>query len=191
MKAIAFVWILAFLAPSLAGGQASTAYQNRDGTVILEVTAEDFDIAWRQEYLYLKVLSDGAAECQIAKRKTGDMRFEKAEIKSIKRSLSASELEQLKALLAQNGISRLESTYKQRIAVMLDAGTAWDIRVPRTNQTQEIHVVAFAPDAAAAQKKPYPTALLTLGCIIEKLRSATIAETINTDDECRKVLPTQ
>jgi hypothetical protein len=185
VKAIGFVWILVFLAPA----QASPESQNRDGTLILEVAAEDFDIAWRQEYLYLKVLSDGAVECQIVKRKSGDMRFEKAEIESVKRSLSASELEQLKALLAQNSISRLENIYKQRIAVMLDAGTAWDIRIPRINRTQEIRVVSFAPDAATAQKKPYPAALLTLGCTIEKLRRATIGENVNTDDECGKVLP--
>jgi hypothetical protein len=168
--------------------QTSTQAPDRHGTVILEVVAEDFDIAWRQEYLYLKALSDGTVECQIAKRKSGDMRFEKADIVSVKRSLSKAELEQLRALLAQNDILQLENTYRLRIAVMLVAGTAWNIRIPRINQTQEIHVVAFAPDAAIAQKRPYPTALLTLGCTIEKLRGVTIGENVDTEDECRKVL---
>jgi len=191
VKVTRFLWILVFLAPSIAAAQASTTSQNRHGTVILEVAAEDFDIAWRQEYLYLMVLSDGTSECQIVKRKRGDMRFEKADIRPVKRSLSEAELEQLHALLAQNDISRLDNTYKQRIAMMLDAGTAWHIRIPRINQTQEIHVVAFAPDAAKTQKRPYPTALLALGCTIEKIRGEAIGETIDTDDECRKVLQAQ
>jgi len=191
MKVTSLVWILLVLVPSIAAAQVSTPVPNRPGTVILEVAAEDFDIAWRQEYLYLKVLSDGAAECQIVKRKSGDMRFEKADIVPVKRSLSEAELRQLQALLAQDDISRLESTYRQRIALMLDAGTAWNIRIPRMNRTQEIHVVAFAPDAAKAQKRPYPTALLSLGCTIEKLRGETIGQNADTEDECRKVLPTQ
>jgi hypothetical protein len=191
MKVTGFVWILVFLAPSIAAAQASTASQNRHKTVILEVAAEDFDIAWRQEYLYLKVLSDGTSECQIVKRKSGDMRFEKADILPVKRSVSQAELEQLKALLAKDDISRLDNTYKQRIAMMLDAGTVWHIRIPRINRTQEIHVVAFAPDAAKVQKRPYPTALLALGCTIEKMRGEAIGGNIDTDDECRKVLPAQ
>ena len=191
MKVTSFLWVLVFLAPSIAAAQASTTSQNRHGTVILEVAAEDFDIAWRQEYVYLKVLSDGTSECQIVKRKSGDMRFEKADIRPVKRSLTEAELEQLQALLAKNDISRLDNTYKQRIAMMLDAGTAWHIRIPRINQTQEIYVVAFAPDAAKAQKRPYPTALLALGCTIEKIRGEAIGETIDIDDECRKVRPAQ
>lgn len=191
MKVTRFLWILVFLAPSVAAAQASTTSKSRPGTVVLEVKAEDFDIAWRQEYLYLKVLSDGTSECQIVKRKSGDMRFEKADVRPAKRSLSEAELEQLRALLAQNDISRLDNTYKQRIAAMLDAGTAWHIRIPRANQTQEIHVVAFEPDAAKAQKRPYPTALLALGCTIEKIRGEATGESVDTDDECKKALPPQ
>ena len=188
MKINVFVWVLVLLIPFVAAAQTSTSAAHHSGTVILEVAAEDFDIAWQQEYLYLKVLSDGTAECQIVKRKRGDMRFEKADIVSVRRTLSQAELEQLKALLAKGDISRLESTYKQRIALMLDAGTAWDIRIPRMNQTQEIHVVAFEPDEARAQKRPYSKALLTLGCTIKKLRSRTIGENTDTEEECRKAL---
>jgi len=189
VKVTGFLWILVLLSPSIAAAQASTPSQSRRGTVILEVAAEDFDIAWRQEYLYLKVWSDGTSECQIVKRKSGDMRFEKADILPANRSLSEAELEQLQALLAKNDISQLGNTYKQRIGMMLDAGTAWHIRIPRINQTQQIHVVAFEPDAAKAQKRPYPTAILALGCTIEKIRGETTGEKIDTDDECRKVLP--
>jgi hypothetical protein len=116
------VWILVFLAPSIVTAQSSTTSQNPNGTVIVEVAAEDFDIARRQEYLYLKVLSDGTAECQIVKRKSGDKRFEKADVLPVKRSLSEGELQQLQAPLAKNDISQLDNTYKQRMAMMLDAG---------------------------------------------------------------------
>lgn len=109
MKVTRFLWILAFLVPSIAAAQASSTSQSPNGTVILEVAAEDFDIAWRQEYLYLKVMSDGTSECQIVKRKSGDMRFEKADIVPVKRSLPEAELGQLQALLARNDISQLDN----------------------------------------------------------------------------------
>ena len=53
---------------------------------VLEVTAVSFDIAWQQEYLYLKVQADGTVESQILKRKGADMRFEKADVVALKRT---------------------------------------------------------------------------------------------------------
>lgn len=171
---------------------AQTSTPARQVTVILEVAAHDFDIAWQQEYLYLKVMSDGTAECQTVKRKSGDMRFESADVDSVTRSLPQSELQRLKNLLARPDIARLEKTYSQRIAMMLDAGTVWDIQIPQTNRTQKIHVVAFAPDAAKARERPYPTGLLSLGCTIERLRRATIGKSSDSEaDECRKALPAE
>ena len=139
---------------------AQTSISNGQSPVhgtVLEVTAVDFDIAWQQEYLYLKVQSDGTVESQILKRKSGDMRFEKVDVVAVKRTLSTAELRELMTVLAQSDTSRLKNTYKQGIAVIVDAGTWWDIRIPRANQTQKIHVVAFAPDVAKAMKHAYPT----------------------------------
>ena len=72
--------------------------------------------------------------------------------------------------------------------MMLDAGTSWNIRIPRANQIQEVHVVAFAPDAAKAQKHPYPHALLVLGCTIEKLRAEAIGQNVEAERECTNIL---
>jgi len=170
---------------------AQTSISNGQSPVhgtVLEVTAVDFDIAWQQEYLYLKVQSDGTVESQILKRKSGDMRFEKVDVVAVKRTLSTAELRELMTVLAQGDTSRLKNTYKQGIAVIVDAGTWWDIRIPRANQTQKIHVVAFAPDVAKAMKHAYPNALLILGCTIEKLRGDTIGENLTAEGECGKVL---
>jgi hypothetical protein len=185
--------VLLLLLGCISAAQTSSSAPNekapvRQGTV-LEVTAVDFDIAWQQQYLYLKVQSDGTVESQILKRKSGDMRFEKADVVALKRTLSTAELRQLKTVLAQGDTLRLKNTYKQGMAVIVDAGTWWDIRIPRQNQIQQIHVVAFAPYAAKAIKHPYPQALLTLGCTVEKLRGDTIGENLDTEDECPKVFP--
>jgi hypothetical protein len=160
---------------------------NRNNTVP-EVTAVDFDIAWQQEYVYIKVQSDGMVESQILRRKSGDMRFEKADVETVKRPLSTSELRKLNELLARGDTLRLKTTYKQGAIAVIDAGTWWDIRVTRDDRTQKIHVVAFSPDLAKAAKYPYPKALLALGCTIEKIRAENVGGKIETDTECRKIL---
>jgi hypothetical protein len=175
-------------AAQTSGSATNEQPLNRHNTV-LEVTAVDFDIAWQQEYLYIKVQSDGMVETQILRRKSGDSRFEKADVVAAKRTLSISELQRLNALLAQGNTLRLKTTYKQGALAVIDAGTWWDIQIPRNDRPQKIHVVAFAPDLAKAAKHPYPKALLALGCTIEKIREETIGEKSNTDAECIKVLP--
>ena len=160
--------------------------QNHHNTV-LEVTAVDFDTAWQQGYVYIKVQSDGIVESQILKRKSGDTRFEKADVVAAKGTLSTSELRQLNALLARGDTLHLKTTYKQGALAVVDAGTWWDIQIPRDDRAQQIHVVAFAPDLAKAAKHPYPKALLALGCTIEKIRAETVGEKLNTDTECNKV----
>jgi hypothetical protein len=155
---------------------------------VLEVTAIDFDIAWQQEYLYIKVQSDGTVESQMLKRKSGDTRFEKADVVTVKRTLSTSELQQLNALLVQGDTFQLKTTYKQGALAVVDAGTSWDIQIPRDDRAQQIHVVAFAPDLVKAAKHPYPKALLALGCTIEKIRAETVGEKPETDTECNRVL---
>jgi len=164
--------------------------QNRH-TTVLEVTAVDFDIAWQQEYVYIKVSSDGIVECQILRRRSGDTRFEKADVVAAKRTLSTSELRHLDALLARNDTRHLKSTYKQGALGVVDAGTWWDIQIPRDDRAQQIHVVAFAPDLAKAAKRPYPKALLALGCTIERIRADTVGEKRNTDTECNEVPSTK
>jgi hypothetical protein len=157
---------------------------------VIEVTAVSFDIAWQQEYLYLKVQADGTLEAQVLKRKSGDMRFEKADVVAVKRTLSTAELQRLQTVVSQRGTLRLKPTYKQGMFIIIDAGTWWDIQIPRANQPQRIHVVGFAPSAAKAVKHPYPLALLALGCTIEKLRGDTIGEDLARQDDCGDALRT-
>ena len=104
------------------------------------------------------------------------------------RNLSLAELRQLHALLAHGDTLRLKTTYNKGAMAVVDAGTWWDIRIPRDDRNQQIRVVAFAPDLAKAADHPYPKALLALGCTIEKIRAETVVEKIDTDSECRRVL---
>ena len=188
---IAFGTATLLLLGYICEAQTSASATNEQTLIrhtVLEVTAVDFDIAWQQDYVYIKVQSDGTVESQILRRKSGDMRFEKADVVAVKRILSTSELRQLNAVLAQGNTLQLKTTYKQGALVVVDAGTWWDIRIPRDDRSQQIHVVAFAPDVAKAAKHPYPKALVALGCTIEKLRAETVGEKIEIDDECRKAL---
>jgi len=156
-------------------------------TTIIEVQAEEFDIAWNQHYLYLRVLSDGSAECQILERKSGDQRFDVADITSTRKVLSEQQLKRLQTVLGQQSTLKLNTVYRQRIADILDAGTVWDIKIAHSKRIQNVRVVEFAPDEAKEAKRPYPNSLLTLGCIINRLRADITGQSAYVDDECQNL----
>jgi hypothetical protein len=71
--------------------------------------------------------------------------------------------------------------------VVHEAGTSWDIRMPRDGHMQEIRIITFAPDEVQQLKQSYPKPVVELGCQIEKVRNEVTDEAVNFDEECKKV----
>jgi hypothetical protein len=154
-------------------------------SVILEVTATDFQIGPQQDYLYLRVFSDHRAEAQTLERKT---MFDKAVLLDSKTRLTQDEFTEIQHLTDEPEILKLDSLYRQRIGDVLDVFTSWKIKIPHAEHMQELVVVAFAPEEARRRHRPYPEPLVKLGCTIERVRSETVGEGASFDEECKRAL---
>jgi hypothetical protein len=148
--------------------------------VILEVTKTYSSLAEsRNPNVYLRVFSDGAAECQSSR---GDN-------SAVKKTLTEDEFVQIQAVLRNPKLAKVRPRYESRYPI-LDSSTEWTIKIRRTGQPQVIEVVDFFPGMGKRMKHPYPDALVKLGCSIEKLRADVSAEAISLDGECQRVLRT-
>jgi hypothetical protein len=147
---------------------------------ILEVTKTFSSmVESRSPYVYLRVFSDGAAECQSS---YGDN-------PTIKKTLTRDDFVQIKSVLFNPKLAKVRPRYESRYTV-LDSWTEWIIKIQRPGRPQVIQVVDFFPWAEKDMKHPYPDALVKLGCSIEKLRADVSGESISFDRECQRVLGT-
>ena len=61
---------------------------------------------------------------------------------------------------------------------VIDSWMEWNIAVPHNSGTQRIQVLNFSPGSTGEKNKPYPDALVGLGCSIWKLRYETYGDEI-------------
>jgi len=158
--------------------------QQKTNSPLLDAAETHYYIGGQDEYLYLRVYPDGTAEAQLLKRAP---MFGQAHIETRRSVLNKKDFSELEALISSGRTENLQSRYPQRIGDLLDDFTAWNIRLKATAGKQQLEVVAFAPDMAKQNNKPYPPTLLTLGCLMQKLRAQTVGESIHLDRECQSV----
>ena len=115
------------------------------------------------------------------------VKWHESRVKRVKGSVSEKEFERIRSLLLDAELLNLRSVYKSRLDV-IDAGTSWDVRIPHGDHQQSIQVIGFAPDDAKRLKRPYPDALVRLGCLIDKTRSDVTADRALLETECERVL---
>jgi len=150
--------------------------------VILEVINRHFTMGRKIPSVYLRVFSDGTAECRTV-RYTGD----EAEIVK-KEKLSQEELERLESLIDNPGLLNVKKRYELMHAVV-DSWMEWNIKVPHKGGAQKIQVLNFSPEAAREKNQPYPDALVKLGCSIWKLRLKVYGDEPDyLNDDCKEAL---
>lgn len=163
------VALLAFSAACL--GLAATK-PNHHAKVILEVVNRHFTVGQIIPSIYLRVYSDGTAECRTLKYTGHEHNVPK------RQKIAAAELQSLEAALDDPGLRLLKEKYELMYPV-IDSWTEWDIIVSREPRPQKIKVLDFAlnievRDLRPAEREknlPYPPALLKLGCLIWKVRN--------------------
>ena len=136
--------------------------------------------------MYLRVFSDGRAESQIVK--VVDLQMEN--ITSVKKTLDQVEFERLGSIVNQRPVANIKTKtiFKPRNSTVVhEAGTSWDIRMPRDGHMQEIRIITFAPDEVQQLKLSYPKPVVELGCQIERVRNEVTDEAVTFDEECKKV----
>jgi hypothetical protein len=131
--------------------------------VILEVINRHFTVGEKIRSVYVRVFSDGSAECHTEKYSD--------EPDNVKRKvLAPDDFERLKALLKQPELLSVKPRYGL-VAPVIDSWMEWTIKIPHGQNVQTIEVANFNPTAAKESKKPYPDVLVKLGCSIWMIRS--------------------
>ena len=159
--------LLAFLASSalLLPLQARTTSEPQrssspDGEVILEVVNNHFTIGQKIPSVYLKLLSDGTAECHTLQFTGRDERIVK------RRTLNAVRLAEAKAIL-NHVASRIATGRYELPRTVVDSWMEWDISIHAPELKRDL-TVSFGPPGK--DNRPYPSVLAELGCLILKLR---------------------
>jgi hypothetical protein len=150
---------------------------------VLEVIATRTTMASETKYVYLNVFSDGTAEYQSSRINPSG----KEEFLTFKKTLTQDEFIRITLALSEPKVGALRPRYETRYAIV-DTWTEWALNIHHEGKLQVIHVLEFSPGLAKEMKHPYPTALVTLGCNIQKLRADVSGEPSFLDSECVTVL---
>jgi hypothetical protein len=136
--------------------------------IILEVINKHFTMGLQIPSVYLRVFSDGTADCHA-------LRYGR-ELDVVKRkTLTSDEFSKLKAVLENQELLNVQKRY-ELVNLVIDSWMEWNIAVPHDGGTQRIQVLNFSPGSVGEKKKPYPVALVKLGCSIWKLRYETYGD---------------
>jgi hypothetical protein len=122
-----------------------------------------FTVGEKIPSIYLRVFSDGSAECHAEKF------WDEADTVK-KKVLSHEDFEQLRGLVGQPELLSVKPRYELMESV-IDSWMEWTINVPYGRNVQRIEVANFSPVAAKERGEPYPDVLEKLGCSISKARS--------------------
>jgi hypothetical protein len=168
---LATVFVAAsFVCESSHVAAATVVKAGPSSKIILEVINRHFTVGKKIRSVYLRVFSDGSAECHAEKYWD--------EPDTVKRkALSHEDLAQLKALVEQPELLTVKPRYKL-MAPVIDSWMEWTIKVPHGRRVQQIEVANFDPAAAKERNERYPEVLVKLGCSIWKMRSDVYADEV-------------
>lgn len=165
------------LGPTVDFAQSPSTSPGTD--VLLEVVATHSSMADEDTYLYLRVFSDGTAECHSSAHAEKEPR-------SLKKPLTQEDFSRIKSIVGNKNLASLRSRYETKYLIV-DTSTEWTIKIQQPGPAQIIHVLEFSPGLAKTMKHPYPDALVELGCNIEKLRASVYGVSMPLDSECQRV----
>jgi hypothetical protein len=132
--------------------------------VMIEVINAHVTVGRHYHSVFLRVYSDRTAECHY--RRWGiEGEKEKVRIKK----LAPAEFENLRDVLGAPELLRVNQRYGL-LGWVVDSWMTWEIDIPRPDAVQRIAVDNFGRGAGQGLEKAYPTALVRLGCTIQKLR---------------------
>lgn len=181
--------VVVLLLSSSVSLKAFAQQLNRDRKLVLQVIDRRFTFGRVSRFVYLRVYSDGSAECH-------RMEYWDKTKKAKQEMLSPRELQSLQAVLDNPELLGMEKVHVFG-SQALDFWNEWDIRVSRDRHVQKITVFNFSPESARKHNWPYPPALVKLGCSIWKLRHDVYGDESNAGqpfyqiDDCKKALEVQ
>jgi hypothetical protein len=172
---VGLVFLLAAGSVFLTGGsevQTGPSDGNKAGRtreIVLEVMNEHFTRGTTILSLYLRVFSDGTAECHTEKFSGEEKDVTKRKV------LGTKEFEKLKAVINEPNFPDIKNRYELNYPVA-DSWMEWTITVQHPNGAQSIQVANFSPASELYKNQAYPDALVKLGCSILKIREEVFAD---------------
>jgi hypothetical protein len=149
------------------GNEPALPKSDSNAKVILEVVNNYFTMGKIIPSLYLRLFSDGAAECHAEK-------FSGQEDSVKNQYLPAKEFSEIRAVLNQPGLRDVRGRY-ERSRMVIDSWNEWELRASDSQLAQDV-TISFG---SATQLRSYPKALAALGCQIIKIRAELCGD--NTD----------
>jgi hypothetical protein len=150
----------------------SARAQQPERKLLIEVIRQTYDIQRTETLVYLRVFSDGFGEAH----PTREVDFRTLALKQAQ--IPASDLAKLKDLLSPSKLSGLADKY-ERYWGNIDFGNSWEITIGEGEAKRAITLVNFQPFLARTKKKPYPTEIEKLGCMIWTLRQNAFNEPLD------------
>jgi hypothetical protein len=144
-------------------GSSEGNKSQRTREIILEVMNKHFTRGTTIPSLYLRVFSDGTAECHTEKFSGEEKDVTKRKV------LGTKEFEKLKAVINEPNFRDIKKRYELNHPVV-DSWMEWTITVQHPNGVQRIQVLNFSPVSEVYKNQAYPDALVKLGCSILKIR---------------------
>lgn len=136
---------------------------------LLEVILTTYDVTRKETLVYLRVFLDGSAEAHPMR----EVDFRNLTLK--KTQISPSDLVKLSEVLSPSMTQGLESRY-DRYWGNRDFGNEWQITIGQGDSKKTIVLRNFQLFLARTKKKPYPTEVEQLGCIVWELREKVTGE---------------
>jgi hypothetical protein len=128
--------------------------------VILEVINKHFTVGMKIPSIYLRLFSDGAAECHT-------LRFTGQEQDTVRNErLEPKEFAAIRSVLNQPELRSVTGRYEHP-RIVVDSWMEWELRAPDSQLRRDV-TISFGP--ASQDLRPYPRALGDLGCHILKIR---------------------
>src|SRR5215470_9889795 len=136
---------------------------------LLEVILTTYDVSRTETLIYLRVFPDGRAEAHPMRQV--DFRT----LNPKEAQLSPAELATLMEFLGSSEVQHLDPKYS-RYWGNIDFGQTWQITINRGDTTKSIVLENFQPFLARTKKKPYPSKLEKLGCLVWEFRAKVTGE---------------
>jgi hypothetical protein len=143
--------------------------QESQRTVLLKVILTTYEVSRTETLVYLRVFSNGSAEAHPMR----EIDFRALALKTA--SISPNELATLNEFLGSSKVQHLDAKYK-RYWGNIDFGQTWQITIVQGGSQKSVVLENFQPFLARTKKKPYPTELEKLGCLVWKLRTKVTGE---------------
>ena len=147
--------------------------------LLLEVLQTDSGVGGTNQFVYLRVFSDGSVEYH--PRRNQELKRERVS----RGQISEEELEATAKTLAREDVAELPSIFPSTYTP-IDFYWTLDFTIFRNTQNQKIKVVNFYPAMAAQNKKSYPEALVRLVCTAWSVRNDFPTQMPDLSGDCQR-----